>query len=69
MVSAHTDVITRMNPRAALPYQYRPGINGLPGKPLDTEPLAFTVPTVPAGATSLFMRHLLSPLFSYAASF
>jgi hypothetical protein len=69
MVFTHAHVITGVNVRAALAYQYGPGINHLPGKSLDTKPLALAVPAVTALGSSLFMRHLLSPLSSYAVFF
>jgi len=64
MVSTYTHVIAGVNTSAPLADQNSPGVHTLPGKPFYTEPLALAIPAVAAGAASLFMRHLLSPLFS-----
>jgi len=58
MVSTHAYVIAGVNASASLAYQDSPGVNGLPGKSLDTESLSLAISTVPAGAASLFMCHL-----------
>jgi len=64
MVSTYAYVIAGVNTGAPLADQDSPGVHALPGKPLYPEPLALAISTIAAGAASLFMRHLLPPLFS-----
>src|SRR3990172_5313989 len=57
-VPADADVPARHHPRPPLPDDHRPGGDTLPGKDLDAQPLALTVPSVAGRSATLLLCHL-----------